>query len=379
MHVDMDAFFAACEVLDNPALAGQPLIVGGLGGRGVVATASYEARRYGVHSAMAMAQARKLCPQAVFLAPRMERYSQLSQRIMAIFRQLSPVVEQLSIDEAFLDLTGTEALYGSPQACGRLVKERLRTEVGLTASVGLAPNKFLAKLASDLEKPDGFTVIREEEAAAFIAPLPVGKIYGIGAKAEAALSRLGILRIGQLAAAQEEVLAPIFGVNAGRVRLLAQGIDERPLAQEGEPKSIGREITFAQDLLGTAACQEALLYLSQQLGYRVRRHGYQGRSLTLKVKYQDFQTRSHSLSLEEPISGDEEIYALALRLLGQMKLTKGVRLLGLALGSLTKEEGEGLFAQAGRAKKLNAAVDQIKARFGKGSIARGLLKEGKKF
>ncbi len=377
MHVDMDAFFAACEVLDDPALSGRPLIVGGLSGRGVVATCSYEARRFGVHSAMAMARARQLCPHAVFLPPRFERYSEVSGQIMDIFHQTSPVVQQLSIDEAFLDLTGTEAIYGSPEKCGRLVKERIKKEVGLTASVGLAPNKFLAKLASDLEKPDGFTVIEKEKAAAFIAPLPVGKIFGIGTKAAAALAKMGIVRIGQLAEADENLLRPVFGVNAARVKLLARGIDERPLVTEEEPKSIGREMTFEEDLIGFEACRKKLLYLSQQVGYRLRRHGYRGRTLTLKVKYCDFQTRSHSLSREEPIAGDEEIYALATELLRQVRLAKGVRLLGLTVGGLTGEEEASLFAEGERSKKLNAAVDLIKDRFGKDSIARGLLKRTK--
>lgn len=373
MHVDMDAFFASVEALDDPSLKGMPVIVGGLGSRGVVSTCSYEARAYGVHSAMPMAQARKLCPDAVFLKGRMQRYSEVSERIMAIFRDISPVVEQLSIDEAFLDLTGMERLYASPVAAGRLAKERIKNEIGLTASVGLAPNKFLAKLASDYDKPDGFTVIRHEEAQAFIAPLDVTKIFGIGEAAAKALAQLGIVTIGQLALADEAVLARIFGKNAHSVKLLARGIDERPVEAAGEPKSIGRETTFAEDLYGRDACLKELLYLSGLVGYRLRRKGYYGHTLTLKVKYNDFRTITRSLTGESDISCDEDIYELAAKLLKSAPLSKGVRLLGITVGSLTRGRSLSLgFEEDTKKMQRNAAVDKIKARFGEKAIFRGV-------
>lgn len=372
MHVDMDAFFASVEVLDEPSLRGLPVIVGGRSVRGVVSTCSYEARRFGVHSAMPLARARQLCPEGVFLPGRMQRYAEVSRQIMAIFRELSPLVEQLSIDEAFLDFTGTERLYGSAIAAGRLVRQRIAQEVGLTASVGLAPNKFLAKLASDLEKPDGFTVIRPEQARSFIAPLPVSRIFGVGRTAQQELQQLGIEQIGQLAVADLGVLRQIFGKNAVRVQQLAQGLDERPVVNSSEPQSIGRETTFEQDLHTAEECRQALLQLSEQVGYRLRRKGYCGRTLTLKLKYADFQLLSRSLTVESDIVSDEHIYELVVRLLGQLSLTKGVRLLGITVSGLTAGGSTALcFEEEQRSEQRSRLTDALKARFGEGIIHRG--------
>ena len=372
MHVDMDAFFASVEVLDNPALRGLPVIVGGQTMRGVVSTCSYEARRFGVHSAMPMMQAHKLCPNAVFLPVRMARYAEVSRQIMGIFHDLSPLVEQLSIDEAFLDVSGMERLYGTPEKVGLLAKERIKQEVGLTASVGLAPNKFLAKMASDLHKPDGFTVIKHAEAQSFIAPLPVTKIFGIGAAAQQALSQFGVTTIGQLAAADIAILRRVFGKNAERVHLLALGRDDRPVVPESEPKSIGREITFSEDLHGAEACREKLLELSGLVGYRLRRKGYYGRTVTLKLKYNDFRTISRSLSGESYIACDEEIYALAVRLLQQVRLEQGVRLLGITVSGLGFGKPVGLgFEDDDKRLRRNEVTDKLKARFGEQIIFRG--------
>lgn len=372
MHVDMDAFFASVEMLDKPELRGLPVIVGGESLRGVVSTCSYEARRYGVHSAMPIVQARRLCPQGVYLPVRMARYKEVSQQIMAIFHELSPLVEQLSIDEAFLDVSGMELLYGSPQQVGELVKQRIKKEVGLTASVGLAPNKFLAKLASDLQKPDGFTMITHEEARSFIAPLPVAKIFGVGRAAQEALLLLGIERIGQLAQADVLVLRKVFGKNAERVRLLAQGIDDRPVVPDSEPKSIGREITYEEDLYGFEACRQQLLVLSELVGYRLRCKGYYGRTLTLKVKYVDFKTQTRSLTSEADIVSDEEIYRLAVLLLQKVSLTKGVRLLGVTVSSLASGASMALsFEEDTKKEKRSQLTDALKNRFGEKIIHRG--------
>lgn len=372
MHVDMDAFFAAVEVLDNPALRGLPVIVGGQSLRGVVSTCSYEARRYGVHSAMPMALAHKLCPEAVYLQGRMERYQEVSRQIMSIFHDLSPLVEQLSIDEAFLDVSGMERLYGGPEQAGRLAKRRIKEEIGLTASVGLAPNKFLAKMASDLHKPDGFTVITHEQARDFIAPLPVTKIFGIGAAAQKELAQVGIDCIGQLAVADAGVLRRIFGKNAERVRLLACGLDDRPVTPDSEPKSIGREITFERDLLDKESCRRQLLELSGMVGYRLRRKGYYGHTLTLKVKYADFRTITRSITSESDISSDEDIYALAVRLLEQVALPKGVRLLGIAVAGLGSGQPLGLgFEEDTKRQRRSDVTDKLKARFGEQIIFRG--------
>lgn len=372
MHVDMDAFFAAVEMLDNPELRGLPVIVGGQSLRGVVSTCSYEARRYGVHSAMPMALAHKLCPEGVYLPGRMERYKEISRRLMDIFHDLSPLVEQLSIDEAFLDVSGMERLYGGPEQAGRLAKRRIKEELGLTASVGLAPNKFLAKMASDLHKPDGFTMITHEHARSFIAPLPVTKIFGIGAAAQKQLEQVGIDSIGQLAEADALTLRRIFGKNAERVRLLACGVDERTVVPDSEPKSIGRETTFERDLQDKEACRRKLLELSGMVGYRLRRKGYYGHTLTLKVKYADFRTITRSITSEGDISCDEEIYALALRLLEQVSLNKGVRLLGIAVAGLSSGQPIGLgFEEDTKRQRRSDVTDKLKERFGERIIFRG--------
>ncbi len=372
MHVDMDAFFASIEALDNPALEGLPVIVGGQSLRGVVSTCSYEARRFGVHSAMPMALAHKLCPEAVYLPGRMERYKEVSRQIMDIFRDLSPLVEQLSIDEAFLDVSGMEALYGGPEEVGRIVKRRIRQEIGLTASVGLAPNKFLAKMASDMHKPDGFTIITHERARDFIAPLPVTKIFGVGAAAQKELQQVGIERIGQIAAADIGVLRRIFGKNAEKMRLLARGLDDRPVTPDSAPKSVGCEITFDSDLCDKEACCRQLLRLSGMIGYRLRRKGYYGHTLTLKVKYADFRVTTRSISSESDISSDEDIYILAARLLENVALKGGVRLLGIAVSGLGSGQPLRLqFDEDDKRQRRSDARDKLKARFGEQIIFRG--------
>ncbi|MCD8174785.1 MAG: DNA polymerase IV [Phascolarctobacterium sp.] len=376
MHVDMDAFFASVEVLDDPHLKGKPVIVGGQSERGVVATCSYEARKRRVHSAMPMTRARLLCPEAVFLKGRMERYEEVSNEIMKIFRDTAPLVEQLSIDEAFLDLTGVEHIYGGPEKTGRLVKERIKREIGLTASVGLAPNKFLAKLASDLEKPDGLTIIRHGTERDFIAPLPVNKIFGIGKAAKEQLGDYGIVTIGQLAALDVEVIRQVFGKNAERVKLLAQGIDDRPLVPESAPKSVGREVTFLKDLYGFEACKRALLDLSGMTGYRLRKKGFFGHTLTLKVRFSDFKTITRSMTGEGDISCDEEIFELACRLLKGVNIeNRGIRLLGVTVSSLHEGKGTALFEEDERKIRRTEAIDSLKARFGENIIRRGRVED----
>ncbi len=372
MHVDMDAFFASVEVLDNPDFIGKPVIVGGQSMRGVVSTCSYEARSYGVHSAMPMVQAKRLCPNGIYVTCRMQRYLEISNQIMHIFHEFSPLVEQLSIDEAFLDISGMERLYGSHKQIGFLVKQRIKQEIGLTASVGMAPNKFLAKLASDMEKPNGFTIIEHENARRFIAPLAVDKIFGIGKKAKQILLQFGIERIGQLVDAQENVLKQVFGKNAETVRLLAIGIDEREVVSNYEPQSIGREITFEQDLHGFSQCQQALLHLSELVGYRLRSRGYYGHTLTLKIKYAGFKTHTHSITSEIDIFNDEEIYHLAVDLLKQATLAEGVRLLGITISGLSKGESVSLcFENDERKKQRSRLTDDLKRRFGENVIHRG--------
>ena len=374
MHVDMDAFFASVEQLDNPDLRGKPVIVGGQSCRGVVSTCSYEARRYGVHSAMSMAEARKLCPHGEYVPVRMRRYQEVSQKIMSIFHDFTPLVEQLSIDEAFLDVSGMEKLYHNTEEIGWLIKKRIAAETGLTASVGLAPNKFLAKMASDLQKPDGFTIIRHAEAAKFIADFPVTKIFGIGRMAEKSLLQYGIATIGQLAAAENNVLKKVFGKNADSVHRLAQGIDERPVVTESVPKSIGRETTFTQDLFTEEQCRRELLKLSGQTGFRLRSKGYSGHTLTLKVKFTDFRIVTRSITSETDICCDEEIYTLAVKLLHEVDLKKGIRLLGVTVSNLSAGDCGTLgFEEDKKQLQRNEAVDALKKRFGENIIKRGSI------
>ena len=372
MHIDMDAFFASVEQLDNPELKGKPLIVGGQSCRGVVSTCSYEARKFGVHSAMPMVEARRLCPHAEFLPGRMWRYEEVSREIMRIFHEEAPLVEQLSIDEAFLDVSGMERLCKDVRNVGWRIKERIKNEIGLTCSVGLAPNKFLAKMASDLQKPDGFTVITHEEARSFIAPLPVTKIFGIGGAAKKMLAQFGIATIGQLANADRSILQKVFGKNADKVQHLAMGLDDRPVIPETAPKSIGRETTFEKDLYTFEDCKAAILELSGQTGFRLRNKGYSGRTVTLKVKFKDFKIITRSISSEGDISCDEEIFSLAVKLLQDVAYENGVRLLGVTVSNLQDGScGSLCFEENTKLLQRNAAVDNIKKRFGENIIARG--------
>jgi len=372
MHVDMDAFFASVEQLDNPSLQGKPLIVGGLSERGVVSTCSYEARKYGVHSAMSMVKARQLCPQGIFIPGHYQRYEEESAKIMAIFREFSPCVEAISIDEAFLDLSGMEHLVGDVENIAAQIKACIKAKTGLTASVGLAPNKFLAKLASDLQKPDGLVIIHQEESAAFIAPLPVGKIFGVGRHTCEALQRIGIRTIGQLAACPFATLQHILGNQAEEIQGYAQGLDDRPVISDGERKSLGKETTFAQDLYTEEERHTALWSLSQQVGWRLRNCQKAGYTVTLKVKYNSFRVITRSITLTMPISLDEDIFALIKKAAGEVRWTEPVRLLGVTVGKLVPDGEVGLgFAEDTKKQKRSAALDALKNKFGENIIRRG--------
>lgn len=374
MHVDMDAFFASVEQIDNPQLAGKPVIVGGSSERSVVATCSYEARKYGVHSAMSMVQAKRLCPHGIIVPVRMSRYKYISGIIMKIFRDSSPVVEQLSIDEAFLDITGMEHIYQNPRHAGMTVKQRIFQETRLTASVGIAPNKFLAKMASDLQKPDGLTIITHGQARSFIADFPVTKIFGIGAAAENLLGKYGIQTIGQLAEAEQHILQKVFGKNWHNIQLLAQGIDDRPVVPDALPKSIGREITLAEDIYSLSDCCKILLDLSEQTGFRLRKKGFSGRTLTVKVKFRDFKVHTKSITCESELCCDEEIYKLAVKLLKSIELNNGVRLLGVTVSNLIYDTPCILgYEEDAKLMQRNKAIDNLKSRFGENIIKRGSI------
>ena len=378
MHVDMDAFYASVEILDKPELNGLPVIVGGRSARGVVSTCSYEARKFGVHSAMPLFEAKRLCPHGVFVPVRMARYAEMSAKIMAIFRETSPLVEQLSIDEAFLDLTGMEGLGGA-ESIAHQVQDRIQNELKLSASVGLAPNKFLAKLASDMKKPHGFVKITPEEAAGLLAPLPVTRIFGIGRSAEEKLKQFGIEKIGQLAAADASILRKVFGINAEQVQRLAQGLDDRPVVNEEEAKSVGRENTFDTDLTDMESCREEVLDLCGQVGWRLRREHLAGHTVTLKVKFADFRTITRSSTGDRPVAWDEDIFILAEQMLRKVNVKPGVRLLGVSVSSLFRPEDEPVlgFEDDKRAQKRNLAVDALKSKFGENIIKRGITERRK--
>lgn len=378
MHVDMDAFYASVEILDNPNLKGLPVIVGGRSARGVVSTCSYEARKFGVHSAMPLFEARRLCPHGVYLPVRPHRYAEMSGKIMVIFRETSPLVEQLSIDEAFLDLTGMERLGGA-ETIAHQVQDRIQEELKLSASVGLAPNKFLAKLASDMDKPHGFVKITPGEAEAMLAPMPVTKIFGIGRSAEDKLKQFGIEKIGQLASADVTILRKVFGINAEQVKRLALGLDDRPVVNEEEAKSIGKENTFDYDLTDFESCRDEVLDLSGQVGWRLRRENLAGHTVTLKVKFADFHTITRSSTGDRLIAWDEDIFSLAEQMLRKINVKPGVRLLGVSVSNLFRPEDEPVlgFAEDERMQRRNRAIDSLKSKFGENIIKRGIVGKNK--
>jgi DNA polymerase-4 len=376
LHVDMDAFYASVEQRDEPSLRGKPVIVGGLKGRGVVCAASYEARKFGVHSAMPTARAQKLCPHAVFLPVRMEHYAQVSRQIRAIFLSFTPLVEPLSLDEAFLDVKGCEGLFGSAAEIGRQIKSRVMAETGLVASVGVAPNRFLAKLASDHGKPDGFIVLPPDKVSEFLAPLPVGRIWGIGAKGEQRLHALGIRTIGQLANIPDKTLVAQFGETGRWMWRLAHGQDEREVVPDREAKSISTETTFSHDIGNRQVLRNCLLNLVDELTSRMRHEGLRGRTIELKVRSSSFETRTRSRTLDEATNTTEVIWRAAVVLL-EKSLTPDmlpVRLLGVGATKLTREaeiQGQLFGDEAGKRQgALDTTIDAIRGQFGSEAIHR---------
>jgi DNA polymerase IV len=378
LHVDMDAFYASVEVLDNPALKGKPVIVGGdAKARGVVSAASYEVRKFGVHSAMPMVTAIRLCPQAVVLPVRMDRYIEVSRRIHEIFDKYTTLVEPVSVDEAFLDVTDSARLYGGVEAVGRAIKAEIKDKLHLTASVGVAPNKFLAKLASDLEKPDGFTVITEENLHDVLDPLDVGKVWGVGKKTEKLLKSKGIATIGQLRKWPVESLRRIVGNYADDLVALASGIDDRQVETGRDAKSVSSEETFATDIANVETLAGVLLGQVEEVAGRLRQDGLRARTITLKLRYGDFRTITRSLTLSEPTDVTQTLWEEARKMLSKWKKQEGgpLRLLGFGVSGFdASQPAQGmLFADADqeKQKRLDRAVDDIHRRFGKGSVHRG--------
>ncbi|HIC95792.1 TPA: DNA polymerase IV [Candidatus Bipolaricaulota bacterium] len=384
VHVDMDAFYAAIEQLDHPELRGKPVIVGGdPEGRGVVSTASYEAREFGVHSAMPAAQARRLCPQGIFLRPRFDRYREVSRQIREILYSYTPLVEPISLDEAFLDLTGTERLLGPAEEVAREIKQRIFQETGLTCSVGLAPSKFLAKLASSLGKPDGFVVVPDEGEREFLRDLPVECLRGVGEVTTRRLRALGIRTVGQLRERSLEELSRRFGSGVGRTLYeLARGIDRSPVLPEREARSLSAERTFPEDLTDWEEMEQVLFSLSEELGRRLRAEGLKGRTVQLKVRFADFSTITRARTLIRPTDLGQRIFEEARKLLMEkvkpaqsQSQGRGIRLLGVQVSGLIPKDQEQLplFSdeREERTAELERLIDELRERFGEGVIRWG--------
>jgi DNA polymerase IV len=381
LHVDLDAFFAAIEVREDPRLVGKPVIVGadpkGGQGRGVVAAASYEARAYGIHSAMPISRAYACCPRGVYLRPRMKLYAETSRRFMAILHRYTDLVEPLSIDEAFLDVTGSLGLFGDGETIARRIKADVRRDEDLSVSVGMAPTKFVAKIASDLRKPDGLVVVQPDEVDAFLCELPVERLWGAGPKTIAHFRRLGVSTIGALRLVALDQLRAAFGeAGARQFANLARGIDPRDVIPGHERKSIGHEITFEWDVGDRDRVERSLLSLVDQVTHRLRSHGLAGRTVTVKLRTEDFATITRRARLLRAADTTETIWPVALRLL--KKADRGVRkirLIGLALSNFCEGSQMELFepAQVRKERKLADAVDTVIARFGNGAITRGAL------
>ena len=381
IHVDMDAFFASVEQLDDPRLRGRPVMVGGTGRRGVVSAASYEARRFGVHSAMPATQARRLCPDGVFLGVRMARYQEMSRQIFEIFGRYTPEVEGLSVDEAFLDVTNCRRLHGEMERIGRKIQTNIRDETGLIASVGMATNKFLAKLASGLDKPEGFLHITTQNCRAVLDPLPVRDLWGIGEKAAARLKRGGIHTVEQIRTAPEDRLRPLLGNRLDHFRALSRGEDNRRVVSNRDEKSIGSEETFDRDLGDRQRLYSSLLAHSDRIASRTRRACLAGRTLTIKLRTPEFKTFTRSRTLATATDDTDVLYQTAKQLL-TIWLTEHpavrLRLLGVSLSRFEDDAQGDLFGQAAepaRTTRVDQVVDTIRRQFGPDAVHRaGALK-----
>lgn len=381
LHVDMDAFFTSVEQRDRPELRGKPVVVGAPPDqRGVIAAASYEARKFGIHSAMPSREAYRRCPHAIFLPPNGKRYGEMSKQIRGIFDRFTPQVEPLSIDEAFLDVSGAERLLGTGPEIARKIKDAIRAETLLTASVGVAPNKFLAKLASDLEKPDGLTVVptSPEEIVAFLAPLPVGRIWGVGKVSQAHLEKAGIHTIGDLQAFTEKKLARLLGKHAAEhLSRLARGEDTREVETEHEEKSISNEHTFTHDCSDPEEIHAVLGDLVDNVGRRLRKAERLAGLARLKLRWQGFETITRQRPLDPPVCDDFNLRAVADAILAGEELIKPVRLIGFGVANLTTDAPQQLSLfqddQKSRARRerLSQVTDTIRRKFGKSSLRRG--------
>ncbi len=407
MHVDMDAFFASVEQLDHPEYKGHPVIVGGLSSRGVVATASYEARKFGVHSAMPISRAKKLCPHGIYVYPNMVRYKEISQIIHKVMEEFTPIIEPLSLDEAFLDVTGITHKFTGPKALGRAIKDRVFEETGLIISAGLAPNKFLAKLASDLDKPDGLVVIPYGKECESLANLPIKRIWGVGPSTERRLKDGGFSIIKDIQVLPDEsALVPYVGNQARRVWELARGIDERPVETDRQIQSVGNEETYEHDVEDPAAIDLELHYFANRVAKRLRKYGLMGHTVSIKVRYKDFKTVSRQKRLDSSTDQERVIYDTSVLLWNKLMRdalstkqeerevmgatprpkfdnsilevpVKPIRLLGVTVSGLSTEGivQDDLFSIGADEKdeKLSTVLDSLSSKFGEGAIMSGAL------
>ena len=375
LHVDMDAFYASVEQRDNPELRGKPVVVGGGSNRGVVAAASYEVREFGVRSAMSMADARRRCPNLIRVQPRMAHYQAVSRQIFKVFREFTPIVEGLSLDEAFLDVTASRSLHGSGVEIARNIKQAIRDRTGLNASVGVAENKLVAKIASDLDKPDGLAVLTGDTVREKLDPLPVSVMPGIGQKTLARLHQLNIRSVADLRLAPDRDLVSIFGRFAQRTRERAAGIDNRPVVSSREEKSISAEETYDVDLGERGEMERELLRLAETTAQRLRKSALQAGTVQIKIRQPDFQTFTRQKSLQPPVNNTDQIYRVACELLGAwLENNPGtrVRLLGVGGSKLSPAEQRDLFTDddAPAADTVDQTVDDIRDRFGNSAVAR---------
>lgn len=382
LHVDMDAFYASVEQRDNPSLKGRPVIVGGTTLRGVASAASYEAREFGVHSAMPLYKARKKCPQGIFLPVRMGRYREVSGRIMSILETFSPLVEQVSIDEAYLDISGTRRLLGKPREIGAEIKARVADVTSLSCSVGIAPNKFLAKIASEADKPNGLTVIEPDEVLSFVEALPVSRVPGVGEKTLATLRNLGIERLGEIRRLKERRPDQKTGKFWLKLFDFSMGIDESPVVPYSESKSISSEVTLEEDTSDHEILRKMILIQSETVGKRLRDHNLKASTVALKLKRHDFRQMTRAGTVDEPTNSTNTIYGLGLKLLKHFDASYKFRLVGVGASNFIRDHREGprqlnLFETvvgAGESwEEVEKAMDTIRDRFGEDAIKRGVL------
>jgi nucleotidyltransferase/DNA polymerase involved in DNA repair len=378
----MDAFYAAVEERENPALRGKPVVVGSEPkegrGRGVVATANYAARRYGIGSAMPISEAWRRCPQAVYLRPRMRLYAQVSKRVRTIFERFTDLIEPISIDEAFLDVTASRRLYGDGPAIAVAIKDAIREEERLTASIGCAASKFIAKIASDLDKPDGLVVVEAGREAQFLAPLPIGRLWGAGPKALERFRHLGCATIGEAAALERDVLVRAFGDSLGdRFHRLSRGLDDRPVVPEHVRKSLGKETTFGQDVADRTVVERTLLDLTEQVAASLRHKGLAGATVTVKLRWEGFETVTRQRTLGEPANTVEKIWPVARELLRAADRPRlRVRLVGVTLSALDRAasgQSDLFIEESGVDSKVAEAVDALAEKFGSGTVTRAAL------